>query len=438
MRSIASLGLLAIAIGASADVVRGEPLPRKGYFGVVTVADPKGIKVTRLVPGGTAEAAGLKVGDVLEFLNGNKLTDNGRFVALAHDLNGGAKFELRYSRDGSESTTAGLMVARPKASESNSDVIYDQVVSQGKRVRVIITRPKKGNGPFPTLFLIGGIGAYSVDAPFATMTYGKVIEPIADAGFVTVRIDKPGQGDSEGPAYKKLTFNAEADAYLQALRLTKSLPFVDANRVAIYGHSMGGCFAPVVASQESVKAVIANGTLFQSFTEYMLENTRRQSELSNMPADQLDQQQKQLSAAMYWIFDRNESPASVERNHSELAAFAKQTFPDGETYSGVGLPFFRDLEHTNLALAWSKTKANALIIYGENDFLSGRTDHERIVAFLNKLRPGSAEFKLLAKTDHLFTKTTSMRDSMDRWGKGGEFNPAIVEALLEYLTRKVA
>ena len=405
-------------------------------IGVATASDAKGIKVTRVIQGGAADAVGVKVGDVLETLNGHKLNDPGALVLLAHNLNGGDAFQLRFLRDGKDRSVTGQMVVRPKASETNLDVVYDQVVSLGKRIRIIITKPK-GAGRFPAWFLIGGIGAYSVDAPFASMPYGNVIGPIANAGYVTIRVDKPGQGDSEGPEYKKLTFNVEADAYLQALRLAKTLPYIDPNTVAIYGHSMGGCFAPIVASEEPVKAVIANGTIFESFDEYMLENVRRQSELGNEPEDQLDQELKQLAALDYLVFDKGLSPAEVEKRNPELAAFTKRTFADGETYSGVGIPFFRDLEHANTPLAWSKTRADVLVLYGENDFLSGRADHERLAAYLNRLRPGTAQFQLLTNTDHVFTRTTSMKDSMNKWGHGGEFNPAIVDALKAFLKKEL-
>jgi len=428
--------LLALPIVGQADVVRGAPLPRKGLIGIAIAADPHGVKVTRLTPGGAGEKAGLQVGDILETLNGKKLSDPARFAALVHDLNGGDRFDVTYRREGRESKASGTIVDRPKATEANLDVVYDQVVSQGKRIRIIITKPK-GDAKFPALLLIGGIGAYSVDAPFSGMPYGNVIGPIANSGYATIRIDKPGQGDSEGPAYKDLTFKVEADAYLQALRLAKTLPYIDPNKIVIYGHSMGGCFEPVVASQEPVKAVIANGTIFESFDEYMLENTRRQSELNNDPEDKLDQDLKHLDALDYLVFDKGLSPAEVEKRDPDLAAFTKATFPDGETYSGVGIPFFRDLERTNIPLAWSKAKCDALIVYGENDFLSGRADHERLAAYLNRLRPGSAEFKLIPNMDHIFTKTTSMRDSMNKWGHGGEFNPAIIETIEAFLKREL-
>lgn len=401
-------------------------------------ADPSGVKVGRVVDGGTAGLLGLKVGDVITRFDGEAVKSPAELVADAHKLNSGDDVAVTFLRDGKEQSASAKMVGRPKVTEQDLDVIYDQVESEGKRIRVIITKPK-ADGKYPTIFLIGGIGAYSVDAPFASMPYGNVLAPIMKSQkYVLVRIDKPGQGDSEGPAYTKLTFNAEADAYVQALRLAKTLPYVDADRIAIYGHSMGGCFGPVVAAQEHVKAVIANGTIFGSFDEYMLENGRRQSELSKTPEDELDTQQKQLAAVDYFIFDLDQTPAQVSKDHPELAAYVKQTFPDGETFSGVGIPFFQDLEHTNLAKAWKDSKCDVLAIYGENDFLSGRADHERIAAYVNALRPGTAEFKLIPNCDHVFTRTTSMADSLAKWGKGGEFNPEIIQILGDYFKKELA
>jgi uncharacterized protein len=423
---------------ALGQVQRGEPLPRKGFLGVASQPIEGGVRVVRIVPGGTAEKLGLKAEDVILAVNGKPTPDPATLGASTRGLNTGAPVEVKYRRDGKDATVKGALLERPKQQEANLDVIYDQVVSQGKRIRVIATKPK-GEGKFPTVFLIGGIGAYSVDAPFAAMPYGNIIGPIANAGFATVRIDKPGQGDSEGPAeYKGLGFAVEQDAYLQALRLAKTLPFVDPNRIAIFGHSMGGCFGPLVVAQETVKALIVNGTVIKSWNEYMFENTRRQSELKGMSLEQIDAGQKQLGTMVHLVFDEGLSPQEAATKRPDLADYLKSNFANMDTYSGVGVPFWQELSKINLPRAWSGVKSNVLVLYGENDFLSGRDDHERIAAYVNSLRPGTAEFKLLEGSDHGFKKTTSQKDSLDRWGQpGGEFNPSIVETLLAYLKKQL-
>jgi len=421
---------------ALSQVQRGAPLARKGYFGLQSVQVETGVRVSRVLPGGLGEKLGLKEGDVILEANGVKDLTPAKLAAIAKEIDSGAKVAVRYRRGADETAAEAPMPERPRIVEPNMDVVYDQVLNHGQRVRIIITKPRT-EGKFPALFLIGGIGAYSVDAPFASMAYGKQLGAAANAGYVTIRIDKPGQGDSEGPEYKKLAFGIEKDAYVAALRLAKTLPYIDKERIAIFGHSMGGCFGPLVASEEPVKGLFVCGTLFKTWNEYMLENTRRQSELSSPDASALDDSLRNLAALNHYIFDRGMTPGEVQRERPDLAAFVRGTFLDGETYSGVGIPFFRELSRINLPKAWSGAKTSVAVIYCENDFLSGQDDHERIAKYVNTLRPGTAEFILLRQSDHLFTKTSSMRDSMDKWGKGGEFNTSILDTLLDFLKRKI-
>lgn len=436
MRFATSMFVVLLAGIAFGQVQRGAPLARKGFFGLQTIQADKGIRIARVVPGGLGERLGLKEGDIVLEANGTKELTPTKLAVLARAIDSGAKVAIKYLRDGQEKTAEAPMPERPRVVEPNMDVIYDQVLNHGQRVRIIITKPKS-DGKFPALFLIGGIGAYSVDAPFASMAYGKQLGAAANAGYVTVRIDKPGQGDSEGPEYKSLAFGIEKDAYVAALRLVKTLPYIDKDRIAIFGHSMGGCFGPLVASEEPVKGLFVCGTLFKTWNEYMLENTRRQSELSSPDAGALDESLRNLAALNHYIFDRGMNPAEVQKERPDLAAFVRGTFPDGETYSGVGIPFFRELSRINLPRAWAGAKTSVAVIYCENDFLSGQDDHERIAKFVNSLRPGTAEFILLRQSDHIFSKTSSMRDSMDKWGKGGEFNTSILDTLLDFLKRKV-
>jgi pimeloyl-ACP methyl ester carboxylesterase len=212
---------------------------------------------------------------------------------------------------------------------------------------------------------------------------------------------------------------------------------VNKEKIAIFGHSMGGCFGPLVAAEEPVKAVIVTGTAFKTWGEYMLENSRRQAEMGGASPEAVGQAGRDTLKAVFYLFEQGMTPKEMAEKHPEMAAWVRGNTPDMETYSGVGIPFFRELAQTNLAEAWSKVSADALAIYCANDFLSGQDDHERIASAMNARRAGSGEFKLLPNSDHLFRKTTSPLNSMQTWGQPGEHNPSIAETVLEYLKRKV-
>jgi len=240
-----AIGFAAAAVAVSAGDLNA-PLPRKGMLGAAVgpvsaekqkvsgLRAGEGLEVTRTVPGGSAEALGLKVGDVLVSVGKTKVGEKNPLPTVISRYYANQPIELKLIRDGKTVSLKGTLKERPRQTSDEFVVEYGQVVSRGKRIRVITTRPK-GEGKFPALFLIGGIGAYSVDGNFSSIAYGNVMEQVAKAGFATVRIDKPGQGDSEGPAYADLRFGDEQDAYLQALRYAKHLSYIDPNRIAIFG-----------------------------------------------------------------------------------------------------------------------------------------------------------------------------------------------------------
>lgn len=439
---VGASALLMVSMSFAQDAKPGL-LPRRGMLGIrfaaTTAEEAKAIrhdralKVGAVLPKLTGEALGIQPGDLLDKFNGALISDASDIGKTLSSLAGGADIAIEVVRDGKPITLRGKLVEKPRQAPDGFEVVYDQVVSRGKRIRMIATHPS-GAGPFPTVFLIGGIGAYSVDGDFATAPYGTIMGPIAKSGYATIRIDKPGQGDSEGPAYPELRFDDELDAYLQALRKAKTFSFVDKGRIAIFGHSMGGAFGPLLDAQEKVAGIAVSGTIAKTWVEYQLENTRRQSLLAGASAKEVDTEMKEMSALCHHLFNEGESIDEIIQKYPKLATAAKGMSPDGKTISGVGVPFFQELAKKNLVEAWSKTDAAVLTLWGENDFVSTQWDHEFIAKIINARKPKQARYQLVPKSDHGFFETTSMEDSLAKWGKpGSKFNPNVIDYLKEWL-----
>jgi S1-C subfamily serine protease len=75
MRRFLALLALALLPFSAQTQERGAPLPRKGFLGVASAPDPKGVKVVRVVAGSTFEKLGLKADDIVLELNGGRLTE---------------------------------------------------------------------------------------------------------------------------------------------------------------------------------------------------------------------------------------------------------------------------------------------------------------------------------------------------------------------------
>lgn len=442
----ASLVLLSILFTttAFAQIERGQPMPRRAVLGVqldaATAQDSAEnvgkTKIVRVNPGTTAESIGLKAGDIVLTLNGKEMKVPADLTPILRLINGGDTMKVTVLRAGKTVNLEGKAIERPKQKGDGLVVEYDQVVSQGKRIRVIATHPT-GNGPFPTIFWIGGIGAYSLDGEYANIAYGNVMGPLSKE-YAIVRIDKPGMGDSEGPIYSELLFDVEQDAYLQAVRLAKTLPFVNKDKIAIVGHSMGGVFGPLVAEKEKVAGLAVSGTLVKTWMEYILENSRRQSLLAGAKPEDVDQQMIGVAAVGQHLFYEDMAPADIIAKYPSLKAAVNSQTPDGKTYSGVGLPFWQQLAKKNLAGAWMKTDAKVIALWGVSDFISTRADHEFIAEIMNQKSPGSAEFVPVPNSDHGFFNNATMKDSMQKWGRpGNAFNPNIIEILSEWLKKTI-
>ncbi|HVL38619.1 MAG TPA: alpha/beta fold hydrolase [Fimbriimonadaceae bacterium] len=439
--------LLLAACGSS------QSLPRRSFFGIVGApitpeirAERKlpatgGVLVSAVTPGSTAAAGGIEPGDVLLALNG-KVIENGQvFASLVNENMPGTKVKVKINRSGTEREIEMTMVPKPSDKGQNYEVIYDHVVSKGARLRTFVSRPTHVAGKRPVLFLIQGIGQFSHDSPLTGPgSYSRIRKAFNDKGFVTLAVDKPGIGDSEGKPFSQITWEEDVDAFRQAINSLRKYDFVDLDNVFIFGHSMGGCEGPIIASEFPVKGLAVYGTVVRTWHEYVLENTRRQSVLAGGTHAQVDQQMRGLMAALHLLFDENLSPAEAKEKRPQWASAIDGFTPDGRTMSGMPLTFWQGCFDENYAQYWEKLKCDVGVFFGENEFIASQVDHPLIAEIVNRVNPGKAQYIVVPDSDHGFFKTSSMADSFRRWGPGQpkEFNPVIIELLEKWVDEVMA
>src|ERR1044072_3940364 len=203
MRKLASLLVISLSIVAAAYA----QLPRKGWLGAQLApltdeqrkqnGDTKfGMTIAGLLPGGTA-ANGLEQGDILVWLDGN-IENAQQIGAVFGKSMPGSKVEARVFRQGKPQSLSLTVAEKPREKGDNYDVLYEGVVSNGAKLRMLVSKPKTP-GKHPVIFLIQGIGYVTMDTPLnAAGPYARILKHFSDKAFVTVRMDKPGLGDSEG------------------------------------------------------------------------------------------------------------------------------------------------------------------------------------------------------------------------------------------------
>ena len=173
-----------------------------------------GIVIEQVIKGSTADGAGFQSGDVLLSLNGEKIAGVSEFIRAIGKSKADVSIAIAFRRSDAVRTENVKLKARPLETSDAYDVSYGSVPSRAGRLRTIITRPRT-EGKHPALFLIQGIGVFSIDNPVGAIgSYRAIVDDFhAPGDFVTLRVDKPGCGDSEGGPARDVDFDTELDGY---------------------------------------------------------------------------------------------------------------------------------------------------------------------------------------------------------------------------------
>ena len=128
------------------------------------------------------------------------------------------------------------------------------------KVEAIVVRPAQSEGKKPALFLVPGHSRTAFDMLPQAVRFAK-------AGFAVMAASQPGYGGSTGPAdfAGPATFAALKDA---AERFAAQ-PFVDRERMGVYGYSRGALAAAELAARTDLfKASVLGGGIYDFKAAY--------------------------------------------------------------------------------------------------------------------------------------------------------------------------
>jgi pimeloyl-ACP methyl ester carboxylesterase len=414
------LVVLSCSVIAPAQTVtsaRSDDLPRHGVIGLIIVAadtakpeDPQTNPPTvkTVVPGGAAAAAGIQAGDILRELNGQSVASAAQFALTISRHLAGDPVTIRLTRGDQAIEKTVVLNPRPFESSADAEVLYRSVIVDGARRRTILTRPK-APGRFPAVLLMGGLGCYSLDGALNENTlYGPVLSALAKKGFVTMRVEKTGEGDSEGQACTdlKATAELEASGYVAGLTALRGYEFVDPEKIFVFAHSLGPLIASLALPTQNLRGIIAAETIGRSWFEYGLENVRRQSALVGEPLDQVDADVQAHAKCAYHFFLQHETA-------DEVAKLGNQCKEMIASYAGVPYPYMQQIGDISLAKQWKQIDAPVLVIYGTSDPATSADEGQYLVDIINGFHPGRA-YAEIPGMGHDFGRYSSQSEFLSR------------------------
>ncbi len=145
---------------------------------------------------------------------------------------------------------ASISSRREQAARPNDQVVT--VPAYGFGLMGTLSQPASKPSPafrFPAIVLVGGSEPVDREASVAGVpVFGQLASALADAGFIVVRYDKRGVGQSGGrtDTANLSDFADDAKAVVDFLKRRKD---VDPARIAMLGYGEGGAVASVAASR---------------------------------------------------------------------------------------------------------------------------------------------------------------------------------------------
>jgi len=411
-------------------------LSRRAYlgFGVEATPSPSQPKrerwiISEIDPGSPADKSGLQLGDDVVRLDDVEVTSLADLRVRGAKRKAEELTSLDVLRKGSLLRLTLHAVPMPLERLLKGHVMLDEVPwrHEGRelRLRAIWTVPE---GPArAVLWLLPSASWVTQETPLCTWDPGyHLIDQLTAHGVITLRVDRPGLGDSEGPAPQETDFHTELSAwtaareYLFEHKLTKSLPRF------LYGRSLGGMFAPLLATDKNFDGVIVWGTSAAPWHAASLRSFRQQLEQSNLKGGEFQKHWADTEQLLSLIYEEELSPHEAFARAPHLA----KLFPDEYTQSRIHdrVPaFFQQLNRASIAEAWQEVNCPVLALSAEYDILTRPSELKRIV----ELAGSRAQFLSMVGVDHFMHQRTSQKEAVQvPWG--GTFAPEVTRAILNF------
>jgi pimeloyl-ACP methyl ester carboxylesterase len=405
----------------------------------VHIRSPNGhpwAEVLSVDAGSGAARAGLRVGDHITFVNDTELQLAHHFDDARQASRAGVPVRLRVTRD--EHAMQITFTPRALAFESDPalEITYSVVTSAvGIRQRTILTKPPGNSGKLPSLILVPWLSCSSVEVlnRKARGMDALLAGILQRSGYLTLRVERPGVGDSEGPACSQTDFTTEWAGLRAGLAQLKTQPSFDPKRLFLLGMSLGGGLAPLLAEGDEVRGIVSVCGVVKTWFEHMLEIERRRMTLSGNTPGEVNERMRGFEEFYTEYLIRGKTPAQVIREHPQWQSL---WYDEPAHQYGRPAAYYQEVQELNLEAAWAKVRAPTLVISGEYDWIMSQDDYERMAALVNNNSPGAATLVQWPRASHELERFASRKAAFEE--EGGTFDDAIIDLVVAWLRKEGA
>jgi pimeloyl-ACP methyl ester carboxylesterase len=292
----------------------------------------------------------------------------------------------------------------------------------GFNLAATVTRPvgQQQRLRLPAVILVAGAGPQDRnELVFGIPIFGQIANALADAGFLVVRYDKRGVGQSGGRG-ETATLNDYAEDLRAVLNYTAKRKDVDTRRIAVLGHSEGAAVAMIAASKDKkAAALLLVAGMGTTGAEIVLE-----------------QQQHLLGRSKMTDEDRKEK---IDLQHKIHAAVLTgkgwdQIPPDIRT--AAESPWFQSFLQFDPARIMKDVRQPILVLQGSLDTQVKPHHAEKLAALANaRKKGGDVQLTTVEGVNHLLTpaETGEFDEYPDL--KDKRVSQKVIDTIVEWLKK---
>lgn len=280
----------------------------------------------------------------------------------------------------------------------------------------------KGKSNFPAVVLVHGSGANDRDETHlnpANKPFKDLAQGLASQGIAVLRYEKrTKQYGGKMAANNKFTVKEETvDDALLAVDLLRQTKGIDAKKIYVLGHSLGGYLIPRIGMRDSK---IAGFISFAGATQHLEDVYLAQNTYFAMLDGSISQDEQVELDKLKQLAEKIKSLKESDLNSTEF-------------YLGAPAAYYLDLQNYNPPLEAKSLKQPMLILNGERDYQVTMTDFQNWKNALDARK--NVTFKSYPKLNHLFMPGEGVPNPED-YKKTNHVSEQVIDDIAVWIKKK--
>lgn len=410
-----------------------QNLPRKAFLGVrfspLTEKFKKetnykknyGLLITEISRNGTIANLNISKGSVLIQINGKKVSSRLDFRKIMEHVKEGDTLLLNVlTNNKQEKLFEVIAKGKPYQKSTYGSVNYGAVKYKNNKLRSLLYLPNNNKKP-PVVFYLQGYTCQSIEFQ-DNIPMKKLINDWVKNGYAVYLVEKPGVGDSFGEQKcLEIDFQQELKAFQIAYKNLIQNQQIDKDNIFLFGHSMGGVVAPLLAQIYQPKGIQVFGTVGKNIYPYMKDVFTEQQLLLGATKESIEQHTKLGLPFLKDLMVAKKTNEQILLNDNHVTFLKKEQFLEAFKkgyYENRKYTYWQALGEIDIPKAWSKITGDVFVMHGEYDVQAIHYKYAKLIATTVNSNKGKATFKLIPSTDHLFLKFSSMDENVKSLNNG--------------------